>query len=94
MNLTLMQEILISYLIIINIVTFFTFLIDKIKSTRNSWRISEKCLWGLCLFGGSLGGLLSMKLFRHKTKKISFQAILVIIIAIQIGLVFFILNSL
>jgi len=45
MNLTLMQEILISYLIIINIVTFFTFLIDKIKSTRNSWRISEKCLF-------------------------------------------------
>ncbi|MFH0857754.1 MAG: DUF1294 domain-containing protein [Candidatus Magasanikbacteria bacterium] len=82
------------YLIIINIVTFFYFGFDKLKSRKQERRVSEKKLWTLCLIGGSVGGLAGMKYFRHKTKKISFQAILVIIIALQIGGIFALINSL
>lgn len=77
------------YLAGINILTFFYFGFDKIQSQREGRRrISERGLWTLSLLGGSPGALLAMKFFRHKTKKISFQLILVVICLIQIiGLV-------
>lgn len=60
------------YLIIINIVNFFLFAADKKRAQKGKWRIPEAWLFGLSLIGGSLGGLLSMKVMRHKTKKMSF----------------------
>ncbi len=56
------------YLVIVNAITFVAFGIDKMKAKAGSWRISEKTLLGLSLVGGSLGGFLGMKSFRHKTK--------------------------
>lgn len=47
-------------------------LIDKGKAVRKSWRIPEWFLWTAALIGGSLGSLLGMYLFRHKTKKPAF----------------------
>ncbi|HAZ28304.1 MAG TPA: DUF1294 domain-containing protein [Candidatus Magasanikbacteria bacterium] len=72
------------YLFIVNTATFSFFGIDKWKSRGKGERISEKTLWILCLLGGSVGALLGMSFFRHKTKKTSFQAVLAIIIALQI----------
>ena len=54
-------------------------------------RTSENALWFSCLIGGSAGGLIGMHVFRHKTKKISFQAVLAIILVIQIAIVTFVL---
>ena len=42
--------------------------IDKSKARRGAWRIPEKTLFLLPLLGGSVGALLGMKVFRHKTK--------------------------
>ncbi|MBU0661246.1 DUF1294 domain-containing protein [Patescibacteria group bacterium] len=83
-QLPLFTQILISYILAINIITFFFFGLDKLKSQWNKRRISEKQLWLLCLFGGSPAGLLAMNYFRHKTKKGSFQTVLILIIAVQI----------
>lgn len=47
-------------------------LIDKGKAVRKSWRIPEWFLWTAALMGGSLGNVLGMYLFRHKTKKPAF----------------------
>lgn len=80
----LITQILIVYLLGINLLTFFFFGIDKLKSQWKKRRVSEKQLWFLCLIGGSIGGLLAMKYFRHKTKKTSFQTVLILIIAVQI----------
>ena len=49
-------------------VTFTVYGIDKRKARRGAWRIPEKTLFLLPLLGGSVGALLGMKVFRHKTK--------------------------
>ena len=58
---------LFAYLVIINAIGFLTMLADKIKAKKNSRRIPEKTLLFIAAAGGSLGVLLSMQLFRHKT---------------------------
>ena len=60
------------YLIIINVITFIMFGIDKYKAIKNKWRIKESTLLGLTFIGGTLGGMMGMYVFRHKTKKFYF----------------------
>jgi uncharacterized membrane protein YsdA (DUF1294 family) len=76
----------------ISLITFFYFGWDKIRSTANKRRVPEKILWILSLLGGSPGALLAMHFFRHKTKKISFQAMMAVILAVQITIVLFLLH--
>lgn len=81
-------QLLTVYLLVINIITFFYFGLDKLKSQLSHRRVSEKTLWILSAIGGSLGALLGMNFFRHKTKKLSFQAGIAMILAGQILLVY------
>ena len=60
------------YFLIINIFSFILFAIDKQKAKKNKYRIPEAWLFFISLIGGSLGGLLSMNIMKHKTSKISF----------------------
>ena len=60
------------YLIIINLITFIIFGIDKYKAIKDKWRVKEATLLGLSFIGGALGGMLGMYVFRHKTKKFYF----------------------
>jgi len=90
-TLPFLQQIGLLYVTAINIVTFFWYGIDKIKAHRGGRRISEKMLWSLALAGGSLGALGAMKFFRHKTRKLSFQAMLAVIFALQIALLVYFL---
>ena len=62
-----MTEALLYYLIVINVVTFLVYGIDKWKAKQGSWRISEATLLILAVIGGSIGALLGMKVWRHKT---------------------------
>jgi uncharacterized membrane protein YsdA (DUF1294 family) len=62
-----MTNVLLYYLIVINIVTFLVYGIDKWKAKQGSWRISEATLLILAVIGGSIGALLGMKVWRHKT---------------------------
>ncbi len=77
----------------INLLTFFYYGIDKIKARHGDRRVSEMMLWMLALAGGSLGALLGMKFFRHKTKKLSFQAGISVILALQIGMTVFLMQK-
>jgi len=63
---------LIYFLIGINILSFFTYGVDKLLAIRNKRRIRELYLHVLSLFGGCLGSICGMMLFRHKTMKIRF----------------------
>lgn len=92
LNLSLLNQILLVYFIIINIITFTYFGFDKLKAEMQHQRIREIILWILCLIGGSAGGLLAMHFFRHKTKKQSFQAVLAVILAMQIWIVYWIIK--
>lgn len=64
--------ILLYFIIIINILSFLAFGIDKRKAKKGQWRIKESTLFLLSIFGGSLGAMLGMKVFHHKTKHKSF----------------------
>ena len=76
------------YLVIINIVAFLAMWIDKQNAKKGKWRISETALFILAILGGSIGGMIGMYTFRHKTKKprftIGFPVILILEIIIYI----------
>ena len=67
------QNVFFGYLLTINIITFFLFGIDKWKAIRDQWRIPEKTLLLSSLIGGSVGGMVSMRLFHHKTQNPLFR---------------------
>ena len=56
------------YLIGINLAGFIIMGVDKKRAIRGAWRISEASLFLTAIFGGSLGCILGMQHFRHKTK--------------------------
>lgn len=56
------------WLIAINLVTFAVYGADKRRARRGAWRVPEKTLFLLPLLGGSVGALLGMRVFRHKTR--------------------------
>lgn len=58
-----------SYLAVVNLAAFGMFYADKYSACRNGRRIPELHLLGIALLGGSAGGMLAMRLFRHKTRK-------------------------
>lgn len=63
-----MNTLLIVYLLLINIAAFALFGADKRKAKRNAWRISEKALFLSAVLGGSLGAMIGMRFFHHKTR--------------------------
>ena len=68
-----MMELLVYYLVAINVVTFVIYGADKWKARRGRWRIPEAALLWLAVLGGSPAALLAMWLFRHKTKHNKFR---------------------
>ena len=56
------------YLVIINLIAFLTFGADKRRARRDRRRVRESTLFLLAAIGGSIGALLGMYVFRHKTR--------------------------
>ncbi|MGL4992272.1 MAG: DUF1294 domain-containing protein [Sarcina sp.] len=85
-----MKDLTTFYLLIINIVSFIMMYIDKVKAIKHEWRISENTLMTLCAIGGSIGTILSMKLFRHKTKHPKFYIGAPLLLILQLIICFYI----
>jgi uncharacterized membrane protein YsdA (DUF1294 family)/cold shock CspA family protein len=83
------MQILIAYLVGINITTFMLYGYDKFISSGEKLRVPELNLQVLSLLGGSPAALMAQKFFRHKTIKGSFQIIYWLIVILQIGLLFY-----
>lgn len=60
--------VLLIYLAVINLLTFIVYGADKRRARKGKWRVPEKTLFLLPLLGGSIGALLGMRVFHHKTK--------------------------
>lgn len=60
------------YYMIINVITFAVWGIDKSQAVQSQWRVPERWLAGLTVLGGAFGALAGMSFFRHKTRKILF----------------------
>lgn len=70
-DLTVKQIVIIayaSYLVLLSIITFIAYGVDKKKAINKKYRTKEKTLLGLSFFGGAFGGYPAMLIFRHKTK--------------------------
>lgn len=85
-------SLIIIYLLAVNVVSFAVMGIDKQKARKHAWRIPESTLFVLAIIGGSIGSILGMRLFRHKTRHRSFvygmPAILIVQIILILLLVF------
>lgn len=81
------HPITISYLVLINTLTLFIYGADKLSAEASAWRVRERTLLFLALIGGSAGALIGMNLFHHKTRKVSFQILFVVILLIQFTLI-------
>ena len=79
-------KISIIYIIIMNIVGFASMGIDKHKAKKHVWRIPEKTLFLIAILGGSLGSLIGMQVFRHKTKHKQFVVGIPVILCLQVCL--------
>lgn len=80
------MDLLIIYLVIINIVGFSAMGIDKYKAIHHSWRIPEKTLFLIAIIGGGIGSYAGMIIFRHKTRHIAFIYGMPSIIITHIGI--------
>ncbi len=80
------------YLLIINAIGFALMLIDKQKAKKKRWRIPERTLLTVAALGGSVGSLLGMYTFRHKTlhKKFSMGIPGMLVVQILLCMVYFI----
>lgn len=77
------------YLVVMNIIGFASMGIDKSKAKRGAWRIPEKTLFLIAILGGSVGSILGMKQFRHKTKHKTFTIGMPAILLIQAAIIFY-----
>lgn len=82
-------RIVVFYLLSINLLTFVTYGIDKWKARHNRWRVRETALLLLAALGGSIGALLAMMVFRHKTRHKKFRYGIPAILMAQFAIVVF-----
>lgn len=80
------RTLLIIYLVLINLMSFIMFGIDKYKAKKRKWRIPEMSLLMSAALGGGLGGFIGMKLFRHKTKHMKFTVLVPLFLVLWIAL--------
>ena len=85
---------LLVYLLMMNVLTFIVYGVDKGKARRGRWRVPEATLLGLAALGGSVGAWLAMQLFRHKTQKKKFRYGVPAIFVLQLAVVLLFLNML
>ncbi len=86
-----MSQFLFGYFIVVTLFTFVLYGIDKYKARHQRWRISEATLLLMAAIGGSVGALLGMKVFRHKTQHLKFKIGVPLILLLQLTLALWLL---
>lgn len=81
------------YLLLINTISFTLFRTDKKRARKREWRIPESALLFTSLLGGSLGAIIGMQFYNHKTKKIKFIIGMPIILILNILIVKYLLTT-
>ena len=83
-----LHEIVLQYLVIINIATVIIYGWDKLCAIKRWWRVPEITLLVFAAIGGSIGALLGMRIFHHKTLHLKFKYGVPVILMLQVvGLV-------
>ena len=79
------------YVLVINVISFAIYGIDKQKAVEGEWRIPEFTLLFTGFIGGAIGSFIGMKFFRHKTKKIKFRILVPVFIVLNLAVMAFVL---
>lgn len=82
----ILNVIFLIYLLVVNVIGFIIMGVDKKRAIRGAFRISEASLFFVAFIGGSLGSIIGMQHFRHKTKHWYFQYGMPVILMVQIAL--------
>ena len=77
---------LIAYFLVMNIIGYAIMGVDKAKAKKHAWRIPEATLFSVAILGGSIGCILGMFHFRHKTKHWYFVVGMPLIFFIQLAI--------
>ena len=85
-------SIVIGYLVVINLVTFCLYGMDKSAAVKEKWRIPNRVLLGLAAAGGSIGAWAGMYTFRHKTQKWYYTITVPVMLLLQITLIVLLIN--
>ena len=78
---------------VMSLIAVFLYASDKRKAQKHKWRTPEAVLLSFAFFGGAVGALLGMNLFRHKTKHWYFWAVSLLGLAWQVALAIFLLKA-
>ncbi|MDO5443293.1 MAG: DUF1294 domain-containing protein [Bacteroidia bacterium] len=81
-----MEKWIIWTLLAVNLATFIIYGWDKLCAKKDWWRIPEKVLLGFAFIGGSLGALLGMRVFHHKTKHKKFIILVPLFLVLHVAL--------
>lgn len=84
---------LVLYMLIINILAFILYGVDKKKAEKDKYRIPESRLILVAVLGGSFGALLGMIVFRHKIRKNKFRITVPLFAVLYLALIIFILYN-
>ena len=80
-------------LVAVNLVSFPLYGLDKLKAKKGLWRIRESTLLLIAALGGSVGALLGMEVFRHKTKHWQFKVLVPVFFILHIALAVWLVKS-
>ena len=80
-------------LVAVNLVSFTLYGLDKLKAKKGLWRIRESTLLLVAFLGGSLGALLGMELFRHKTKHAKSKVLVPVFLVLHIAFAVWLVKS-
>ena len=87
------MNIILGYLLAVNIASFLLYGIDKYKAKKGKWRVSEATLLMMAVIGGSIGAWAGMRLWHHKTMHKKFKYGIPIIIIMQVALAVYLLTN-
>jgi len=79
------------FILAMTVITFIVFGVDKWKAQNDKWRTPESTLFLLSIFGGSIGALLGMQIWRHKTQHWSFRIGIPLILVLQVALLLWVI---
>ena len=82
------------FIAVMSLIAFVLYLSDKVKAKQRAWRIPEKVLLGIGFFGGAIGALAGMQIFRHKTKHVYFYIVNLLGLVLQGALAYLIIKYL
>ncbi len=86
-----MSQVVLYYLLTVNVIAFLMYGLDKLKAKINQWRIPESTLLLLAVVGGSVGAWAGMQVWRHKTQHVKFKYGVPVIFIVQIFLLGYLL---